>query len=314
MKKLDSLIQKADMALADLTTNGGRLNPEQADKFILDVAEQPTIIKQARTVRMNGPEMKINAIGIGQRMLRKGFERTAIPSNKRTSPTTRQVVLNSKLLKGEIVLPYEVLEDNIERGSLQQTILRLVAERCAFDLELLMVLGDTSFVSGDAEEQEYFRTLNGFLKKITSHEVDVAAFGNVAAAYAAGLDALEPKYKRNIGQLKYYVPHNTESQYRLKVGNRQTALGDATLTGDTRAKVMGVSLEPVAALGGTQAILTDPKNLIVGIQRDITIEWDKDIRAQEYFFVVSLRVDCAIEDEKACVQLMNLQDPDSEEP
>ena len=53
---------KADMAVADLTTNGGKLQPEQANVFIRKLLQQPTILRQARTVVMNSPQRNVNKI------------------------------------------------------------------------------------------------------------------------------------------------------------------------------------------------------------------------------------------------------------
>jgi len=53
-------------------------------------------------------------------------------------------------------------------------------------------------------------------------------------------------------------------------------------------------------------LLTDPKNLIFGIQRQIHIETDKDIRSREYIIVLTARVDFQIEEEEAVVKYTNI--------
>ena len=65
-----TMAQKADLALGDLSTDGGLLNPEQQDQFIRFMIDQPTLLREARTVPMNSPEMRINKIGFGSRILR----------------------------------------------------------------------------------------------------------------------------------------------------------------------------------------------------------------------------------------------------
>ena len=49
------LVKRADIAISDLTDNGGMLNPEQANMFIDMVQETPTILNQSRVVTMNAP-------------------------------------------------------------------------------------------------------------------------------------------------------------------------------------------------------------------------------------------------------------------
>ena len=63
------LIKKADFALADLAA-GGLLNPEQSDAFIRKLIVQPTVLKDARLVRMNSPQRKIEKIHFASRILR----------------------------------------------------------------------------------------------------------------------------------------------------------------------------------------------------------------------------------------------------
>ena len=136
------LIKKADLVLADLTSNGGILNPEQSDRFLKVLIESPTILKDARTVPMNSPVMKINKIGFGSRILRPAVENTALVSSDRSKPDTTQLTMTTKEVIAEVRIPYGVLEDNIEQGNLENTILNLIAERAALDFEELILLGD----------------------------------------------------------------------------------------------------------------------------------------------------------------------------
>ena len=41
-----SLLRKADLAIADLQSNGGELSPEQGAAFIRKLIKQPTLIRQ----------------------------------------------------------------------------------------------------------------------------------------------------------------------------------------------------------------------------------------------------------------------------
>ena len=70
MSSNGSLLRKADLAIADLQSNGGVLNPEQGAAFIRVLIKQPTLIRACRVVEMVSPERKINKIGFGSRILR----------------------------------------------------------------------------------------------------------------------------------------------------------------------------------------------------------------------------------------------------
>ena len=153
MSTNSSLLRKADIAIADLQADGGELNPEQGASFIRKLIKQPTLIRVCRVVEMNAPRRKINKIGFGSRILRKALSAQALTQAQRSKPTTEQIELNTKEQIAEVRLPYDVLEDNIERasaannelansgpGGLRQTIIELIAERAALDMEELAIL------------------------------------------------------------------------------------------------------------------------------------------------------------------------------
>ena len=54
---------------------------------------------------------------------------------------------------------------NTGPGGLRQTIIDLIAERAALDMEELALLGDTGYTSGNADDQAYLSQLDGWLKK-----------------------------------------------------------------------------------------------------------------------------------------------------
>lgn len=308
------LIQRADLALADLTSNGGMLLPEQANAFIDMVLDQPTLLKQIRQVRMNGPERKINRIGFSSRILRAavqvggakddGDNDRYVRAADRAKPTTAQITLNTKEVIAEVRLPYEALEDNIEGQSLESHIMRLIAERAAIDLEELALAGDTA--SGDA----YLALMDGYLKRMTSNLVNNGAAGCNPALFVNGLLAMPQKYLRNLNQLKHFVSVANTIKYRQNVANRATGYGDSMLTtaGPIYAAGVGVEAAPMLSVvgSGNSGILTYPQNLIFGIQRDVRVETDKDIRSREFIIVLTARIATQIEDEAATVKYSNI--------
>ncbi len=128
MSSNGSLLRKADLAIADLSTNGGVLNPEQGAAFIRVLIKQPTLIRVCRVVEMTAPIRKINKIGFGSRILRAATSATALTQNGsngtaldgRAKPTTSQIQLQTKEQIAEVRIPYDVMEDNIERATTAQ--------------------------------------------------------------------------------------------------------------------------------------------------------------------------------------------------
>ena len=306
-----SLIKKADIALADLTNDGGLLNPEMTNRFIRTLIDSPTIINRARTVTMNAPTRKINKIGFGSRILRPAVSHTALDAADRVKPDLSQIQLDTEEVIAEVQIPYDVLEDNIEGGNinagmtqgaggLHATIVQLIAERAALDLEELLLLGDSG--SGDP----YLALLDGYLKRSSDHIVDSQNATIDKSLLKAGIKAMPDKYLRNRGALEHFVSVDNDTEYRDTYASRQTALGDSMLQGTGPVYAWGSQLSSVPLMPNTQGLYCNPLNLIFGIQRRITIEYDKDIRARAFIIVLTTRVANQIEETDAVVKYTNI--------
>lgn len=287
------------------------MNPDQTNRFIRKLIDAPTILNKVRTVAMTAPDMKINKIGFGSRILNAATSATALAVGSRVKPDLSQVALSTKEVIAEVNVPYDVIEDNIERGrvdgslqegagGLHQTLVDLIAERASLDLEELLIQGDTG--SGDT----YLALVNGYLKQITSNVVNVNSAAITKDVMKAGLKAMPSRYLRNRAAMSHFVSVNNETELRDQYGQRQTAMGDAQVQGNLPLFVFGSKVEGAALMPAASGIFTDPQNLIFGIQRNIMLEYTKDIRARVFIIVLTARVAVAIEEETACVKYSNI--------
>jgi hypothetical protein len=315
------LIKKADLALSDLSNNGGLLNPEQTDTFIRTLIDSPTIINACRTVTMSAPTRKINKIGFGSRILHpadqsggaedSGANGRHLAAAKRSKADISQIELNTKEVMAEVHIPYEVLEDNIEGGNinagatgspggLHSTLVQMIAERAALDMEELLLLGDTQ--SGDP----YLALLDGWLKRSTAHVVNAGGATINKDVFKAGIKAMPDKYLRNRASLVQFVSVDNETEYRDTYAGRQTSLGDTMLQGANDLRVFGTGIQAVPLMPESKGLFTNPLNLILGIQRRITMEYDKDIRARTFIIVLTARIANQIEETDAVVSYTNI--------
>lgn len=313
---MNEVIKRTDLAIEQLTTNGGVLLPEQANKFIRKVIDQPTILQRIRVQPMNGPEMNINKVGFGERIFRAAPSGTApyaqddgshnryLAAADRARPVTEQIKLKTKEVMCEIHIPYDVLEDNIEKEDFEQTILALAAEQGALDFEELILRGDTALAATDP----YLGLVDGILKRANAHIVDGTDIPVDAELWNEVKKAMPTKYRRNLKSMNYFVEHDVESDYRLKISKRGTGLGDAMTTTDGPLPVFGMGMLPAVMLHEGTGLLANPQNFIFGVQRQVTLERDRDIRGRMVVLVMTARVDVQIEEKDAVVKIENIGD------
>jgi hypothetical protein len=328
MSSNSSLLRKADIAIADLQSNGGELSPEQGAAFIRKLIKQPTLIRVCRVIEMVSPIRKINKIGFGSRILRKATSGQALPQNGagalggRAKPTTEQIELQTSEQIAEVRIPYDVMEDNIERATtatnelpntgpagLRQTIIDLIAERAALDMEELALLADTAYYNGaDSDDTAYLSQFDGWIKKAGNlGNVYDAGGGSISKSiFKHGLKTMPSQYQRNKAALNHFISVNNETEYRDTLADRGTALGDQMTQGTSPTFAYGSPVVPVALMPEDKGIYTDPLNLIFGIQRQVSMEFDKDISARVYIIVLTARIAFQIEETEAIVEYENI--------
>lgn len=316
----ESLLRKADIAVSDLSSDGGYLNAEQANRFIRKLIEEPTLLNVVRTVEMRSHTRNIDKVQFASRILRPGTSATALSQADRSKATTEQVQLVTNEVIAEVWLPYDVIEDNIERGNLGQnydgtggqgtpagggfvdTIQTLIAERAVLDLEELAIRGD------DSSTDDYLALTDGYLITSSDNGNTVNNSGGTItkALFRGGLKTMPQQYLRNKAAMFHMISTDNEIEYRDTLANRATALGDQTIQGFQPVFGFGVPVLPVMLMPEDRGLLTNPLNLIWGIQRQIMMEFDKDISARVYKIVVTARIDFQMEEADASVFYDNI--------
>jgi len=323
-----SLIAKADIALANLTSDGGLMPPTVASNFIRRLIKTPTLLKQARVIEMPTTQYKAPRIEFASRILRKATQGTALTQAQRSSPTTSEIVLNAQEVIASVFLPYDVMEEAIEQANLnltdaqrqanngnvptdgiRDTIVELIAERAAVDLEELGILGDTAYINaGNADDQAYLSMFNGFNKRAATNGVVVnhASAAISSDMFKAGLKALPDQFHRNKVTMRHYLSVDKELDYRGVLAARATGLGDSMVTADQPVMAYGVPVEALHLMPDAKGLLTQPKNLIYGIRRKVNMEFDKNIHTRTYEIVLTARIDVQVEEERALVAYTNI--------
>jgi hypothetical protein len=306
-----TFLQKADLALSDLTSGGGILQPETAQKFMRILIDESVVMKLATVVPMKSFKMEVPKIRFMNRILRAGQEGVALAAGDRAKPNLTNVELDAALFKAEVRLPNEVLEDNIERDQLKQTIMQLMGEAISRDMDEVGIQGDPT--SGDP----FLANLpaGGALYQATSNIVDAQTSVLNKNVLKSCLKSMPTPFLRNSTLLRFLTHNYAVMDYRDTIASRQTPGGDSFLLENAEPTyssipVTQVPLFPTDLGGGTNCtdvLLTDPKNITVGIWREIRMETDKDVSAGVVIIVASLRFDVRYAEQTAVVKAINVK-------
>lgn len=296
-----TIIEKADMAVSQMISDGGYLNPEQSETFYQKLIDQPTLINRVRTVQMGRPKMNIDKIGFGSRILRAApSSGVALKAEDRTRPEFGQVQLDTEEVIAEIHVPYDALEDNIEKENLQGTIMDLIAQRASLDLEELLLNGNTS--SNDS----YLALFDGALQLAGNVKdgSDLTAIDRTL--FKRALQAMPTQYLRNLNVMEFLLSYNNVFEYRDTLASRSTGKGDDYYLNRPTVQGFGVPVVPAALMANSEMLFTFPKNIIFGVQRDIMIETDKDIRSRVLIIVLTMRAAIQMEEAQAAVRIKDI--------
>lgn len=310
----DSVVKYADLAVSNLTAGGGKLLPEQADTFYRKVFDRTGLIGDVRTIQMNADTMNINKIGLANRILRvaptgtapyeqdNGINNRNLPAADRFNPQFEQISLGVKEYMAEIHLTDDVIENNLERENLENIVLDMASQRLALDLEEALIVGDTANAAL-APELKY---QDGVLKRVTSHIVDHANAEQNLTLYANIQKALPTKYTRNLSAMKYYVHNHLELEWREYLATRQTSLGDQQYLNNNSVSALGQSFATVPNMPKGTILFTDPKNILVGLQRNMRLEYERYPRSRMTAFIFTFKAGFQLEEEDAIVKAINV--------
>ena len=302
-----TIIQKANMALSQIVSEGGLLQPLQAKKFMRLATIEAELLKMVNYRPMARVREEIDQIKFGSRVLHPWQEFVALTEGQRSIPNIAQVQLEAKKFAGEVEISEEVLDENIEQGALRQTFMQMLAPAAGRDLEEVVINGD----SGSADP--FLAQFDGILKQANVNVVDAAGSPLSKDLFYDMMRALPQRYRKNKKELRFLTSANGELSYRNTLANRETALGDRYLEFDNPVLASGVPIIGLAQipdnLGAqsdqTVVLLTHPKNIIVGVFREVRLDWEEIKRTRSLRIYVDLQACVTFVEAAACVQAVN---------
>jgi hypothetical protein len=297
------LLQKADLALSELTSSGGVLQPAQSENFMRLMIEEARVLREATVIPMKSPIQIVDKVRFASRILKNGVSQQALSLGDRSKPGLSKTTLTAALFKAEADLDSETLEDNIEQGRFRDTIMQLMAESVARDMDEVIVQGDTT--SADL----FLASFNGMIAGATSNVVNASSVNLSKSILKQTIKAMPNEFLRDKSQLRFFTSLDAETDYKDQLADRGYAVGDKYVLENVPAAYGGVPVIGVPKFpeNPTNVILTDPKNVLIGIWRQIMIETDKDISAGIVKIVATLRFVFAYAQETAAVKVTNVK-------
>lgn len=271
---------------------GGRLNPEQAKKFISYMTDNTEFLKDVRIEQMAAPEKQLDFLLIGSRLIRAATEGLG-PSELAGATTLRKELRSTKVrLAADITTEFE--EDNIEGVSGRDRIARELAQQFGNDLADLMLNGDTATASTNPDAS--FLTIgDGIIKQAktstATHKYNLASTDYKGVVFPGMLALMPNKFKNARKDMRIYCSTSVSDAYILSVTNRETAVGDNVLINGNFNKFLGIQIFPVEYMPDNVIILTNKNNLVTGVQRDMKVLSNFNQRKDLTEYTMYMRLD-----------------------
>jgi hypothetical protein len=341
MNTIEELLRKATQladtsgAAAALPGSGGDfagtgqapLSIEQVREFLKLMAAPQVMLSKVRTVTSGAAKWQESILAFTNRIARGGIEgvRLADTTNQeRTKPLTGIVEISTVLLRAEIPVSDEVIEDNVEGSSLVTDIEALITDRFGLDIEELMMNADPTSADNyltllpnggwvyQAKNGKYGG--NGIY---APNAVDSTSIGqDYQEIFRRLISAVPVRYLRGIrANGAYFVPERLAIKYRDLLASRGTSYGDIMLTGQNELTYQGIPIVGVPALDlagdvnptagsastaqptavtTSNILLSDSSNLYAGFHRQMKFETWRDPREGVTSFIVTARVDAEV--------------------
>jgi len=304
---IDQILEKAFTSAS--LASGGLLNPEQSAKFVQGVFETSVIGVECRREPMKASKKQIDKITFAGNVMQKPSA-VGTPHTATTDPTASKVMLDAKEILVACDLGYDALEDNIEGNQLFDTILAMTSKRVAFELDQLIIHGDANGATGT-----FLDILDGLIKQIVTNSLPLTgASGITDANLALALKKLPGQYLQNEADWRFYVSHIGRLDYVNTLAGKN--VNDAFTRYLVEAKepaYNGIAVRKVGAfktydttgggVNGSDALLINPKNIVLGIHRDIMFEFERKPRARVIEVTMTMKADVKLEEETACVKI-----------
>jgi len=294
MKSTKSFLRKEDITVNDLVTSGGYLPASTAKKFIKRLIRKSKLTKMMYVEMLSSHTQSLPNIAFDDDILQVGVSGQALSENERSKPSIGNETWTTQLWKGEVRIPYEVLEDNVEGQKFKNTILNEAIKRIGPNIEKIVIRSDTTSGATPA-----LQLIDGIVSQATSNVVNASQSRLTPDVLRNLIRALPKQYLDDKANLKLLTSINAEDDFRDIAAARVGTEGDKQFKNADRVFFKGIEIVPIplfpedlgAGTNETVCILTNPKNIGMGWWRKLKVRQYTDESADSLVTVFSLRFD-----------------------
>ncbi len=273
----------------------GLLNPAQATQFINEFVEQSELMSMVSVRPTDDQSGVMYTIDMANPATVSAAEATEY-TDETGALTFGKFDFTTKKRRTQFELTWEDLQDTIERGGFQSTVVGMWNQRWGVDAEYLGALGDESYPQSNPATawEKLFKINDGWLTQLTAENgVNILDASGLDVAYpthqmfAAALRLLPKKYRRFAKQNNVWMTSTgVIDDYRNWLASRGTNLGDAIVQGMTTMTPQGISFASANGVPGLNVfpedlgeggdermiVLGDPKNFIWVVRRILQLQ------------------------------------------
>lgn len=323
----EELLQKVLTTSAIGAAGGGILKPEQADKFIDYMWDETALSSMVRRIKMNNPTQEVDKIAVGRRLARKATE--GVDDGQNVDPTFAKISMTTVKIRLDWELTTESLEDNLEGDALEDHVARLMASQLGNDLEDLYINGDTG------ETDALLKSLDGFIKRFLAgaHVISAGGAKLNKSVFNRIVKEMPRKYLSRRGDLRFltspgllqdFLNITTDASGGAFLNLQERAYNAENVNGQGGGSIFlrpfGVTMQEIPLwpedVDGTYSgatgdhgfgVWTFPKNMIVGVQREIKVYREYKPKKDAIEYTVFTRVANQIENLDAAVTVTDIK-------
>ena len=307
--------QKLSKATITASNFSYGLSYAEADRFLDYIIDQSVLMKTCRTVKMPNQKYNIDKVGLGGKVLVKGTP--GVDPGDSVSINTGQIQLSAREVLAIVSIGDDTLEDNIEGDAFVQHLLGMISRSTANELEQAFIQGDRNVADAGILDQfdGWYKTAKASGAHVVEAMADTDRYwpGLNATKMTRILKAIPSKYRMDMAMLGCILHNDLYLDYNDELASKGYSDAWAAITGMTDLPIRSVKNLRVPMLStaqnftyaatpytnGTFVMVTDVRNLIVGIHRDIKMESFREPRKRSTSYVLSMRMDNTIENSDA---------------